>query len=365
MVLELPDQTNQVLPSGTKIVDVFEKMNRAMLVLGEPGSGKTITLLELARTLIARAESDPTQPIPVVFILSTWTGKHKDFTDWMIDELAVQYKITPKKISRAWLEDCRLLLLFDGLDEIKVENRDACVEAINRFGERFGLSGYVICSRLKEYTALPIHLKLNGAICLKPLTQAQVNNYLEAGGSKLAALQSTMKKDEALQELAKSPLMLSIMSLAYQDAPVEALTHQLHDRIEDCRRHLFDTYIERMFKRKGKAFQPYAKDQTKKWLLWLSQKMRQHSQNVFFLEQLQPSWLSSGRQRWLYMFGSRLIGGLSWALFWMLIDWRGLWTLWLVLGSIGGLFAGLWDTLRFDRSDHKEEIKMALAPCQQ
>ena len=54
----LPNQQRQTLPAGTKAIDKLDELGtgRRLLILGEPGSGKTITLLELARDLIARAE---------------------------------------------------------------------------------------------------------------------------------------------------------------------------------------------------------------------------------------------------------------------------------------------------------------------
>ncbi len=45
-VLELPDQSRQTLPPDKKISHIFDEMNRALLILGAPGSGKIITLLQ-------------------------------------------------------------------------------------------------------------------------------------------------------------------------------------------------------------------------------------------------------------------------------------------------------------------------------
>jgi len=215
MVLELPDQTGQVLPPNTKIIDLFDHTNRTLLILGEPGSGKTTTLLELARDLVTRAENDEhfTQPIPVIFNLSTWLDRQQPLVDWMLAELTAKYQV-PKRIGRPWLENNRLLPLLDGLDEVKPENQTACVEAINDFGEDFGLTGLVVCSRLQEYTNLPVRLKLSGAICLQPLTPKQVDDYMAAGGPKLDALRTALQRDNTLLSLAQSPLMLSIISLA-------------------------------------------------------------------------------------------------------------------------------------------------------
>ena len=53
MDFEVPGRDKpQRLAPGTKISGVFEQTGRLLLILGEPGSGKTITLLELARDLL-------------------------------------------------------------------------------------------------------------------------------------------------------------------------------------------------------------------------------------------------------------------------------------------------------------------------
>ena len=65
-----------------------------LLILGEPGSGKTTTLLELARELLTTAIQDVQPPIPVVLNLSAWAGKKQTISDWLIEELHSIYKIS-------------------------------------------------------------------------------------------------------------------------------------------------------------------------------------------------------------------------------------------------------------------------------
>jgi len=311
-VVGLPDATNRLLGSNKKILDVFDELGRALLILGVPGSGKTITLLELARDLIARAESDPSQPFPVVINLSTWNKPRETLFDWLVDEIRDKYKI-PAKFTQTWLEENRLLLLLDGLDEVNAVNRSACVKAINAFARDYGLPGVVVTSRLEEYSQLPVRLELHAAILLKPLTDTQISTYLARAGSKLAALQATLQDDPLLRDQAQFPLMLSIMSMAYslapQGFPTQALAGQETDNIETRRKYLFETYIDAMFKRKGKAQQSYSREKTLSWLSWLARKMTQHSQTVFLIEGMQPNWLQNRRHRWCYLFIFSLVFG--------------------------------------------------------
>lgn len=364
-VLELPNQTLQILPPDKKIVDIFFEMQSSLLILGEPGSGKTITLLELARDLIRQVEitEDFAQPIPVVFNLSSWTDKRQRLIDWLVDELTAKYQI-PRRIGRPWLESHRILPLLDGLDEVKGENRANCIQAINSFGEDFGLAGLVICSRLKEYVDLPVRLKLNGAIRIQPLTPEQINDYLVRLGSKLVSLHLVLHRDHSFLELAQSPLMLSIMTLVYQDGSFS--TNTALETTEARQKHLFDAYIEQMFRRKGKFEKPYTDQQTIGWLAWLANNMVRHNQTTFLIEQLQPSWLSTSIWLWSYILTSRLIGTvIIGLLIGINVGIEGDFSLQfsqrlefgLITGITSGIIIGLLDGFRFRRSSEVYSTK--------
>jgi hypothetical protein len=305
MVIERPDQSREVLPQGRKIKDIFEEANHLLLILGEPGSGKTTTLLQLARDLIAAVDEAFTQPIPVILHLSTWTDKQQPLDEWLINELNSKYRL-PKRDGKKWLQDCRILPLLDGLDEVKVENRAACVEKINQLVVDYGLQGLMVCSRIKDYTDLNVRLAFYRAIYIQPLTLEQVDEYFEKAGDKLSSLRSTLQDDESLRSMAQSPLILNIMSLAYQNASAKDLSDPALATNQVRRRHLFDTYVARMFNRKA-GEQEFASEQTKNYLSWLAQNMQQHNQEIFLIEGLQPNWLSGNLWQWVYILSSRLV----------------------------------------------------------
>jgi len=311
-VLELPDQTSQSIHATQSVASLFEEVGRALLILGEPGSGKTTSLLELAKSLIAASEADVTgsHPVPVVFNLATWSSQHQSLFDWLVAELTARYQI-PKRLSAHWLRHHRLIILLDGLDEVARKQRTECVEAINTFVKENGVPGMVVCSRLSEYIILPVRLRLNAAICLQPLSMPQVYAYLEKAGAQLIALKTLIDEDHELQTLAKSPLMLNMMMLSYQNVPINTLKQRRAETLEECRRNLIDSYIERMFMRKGKMAQPYSQPQVMKWLAWLAGKMIQYSQNVFQIENIQPDWLPTRWQRLTYTLVSRVLFCLS------------------------------------------------------
>ncbi|MBD2312308.1 protein kinase [Desertifilum sp. FACHB-1129] len=312
MAWETPEQSRQSLPPGTQAIDKFDEMGegRTLLILGEPGSGKTTTLLELGHHLVLRAEANFNQPIPVVFNLSTWTQSKQPLANWLQQELQTKYQVA-REISQIWIERQQLLLLLDGLDEVDATKREYCVQAINQFCQKYGHTELVVCSRIQDYEMLNCRLQLQGAICLQSLTLEQVQHYLENTGSALVALSQAIQKDWTLQELVKSPLMLSIMTLAYQRIPLEDFPR--FESICDRHHHLFEAYIQRMLNRRN-VESVYPQQQTQQWLIWLAQKMVAESQTIFLIERLQPQWLANPQQLKVYQlifwFNFILISGL-------------------------------------------------------
>jgi hypothetical protein len=198
----------QLLPPGTRILDRFDTLGegRTLLILGEPGSGKTTTLLELARNLVTRAEQDIGQLIPVVFNLSSWVSEKQNVCDWLVKELNTKYQV-PKKVGQTWANKQQLLLLLDGLDEVQAEYREGLIDALNAFHQEYG-SELVVTSRIQDYQLLSNRLKFQSAVYLRSLTSKQVFLSLEGNNSYLVKLRDLLLKDEILRQLAQSPLML-------------------------------------------------------------------------------------------------------------------------------------------------------------
>lgn len=313
-IVVAPNRPIQTLSKKDSITSVFDAAQHTLLVLGEPGAGKTTTVLELARDLITRTREAVHEPAPVVLALSTWRGQHKDLLNWLVVELGLRYQV-PKKVARTWLEEGRLVLILDGLDEVVVARRAACVDAINAFEQAHPPAGLAVTCRVAEYDALTTKLRLRSAICLQPLTPAQVDRYFQSAGPGLAPLRQALQEDTGLRELARSPLMLSVMTMAWREAPAGTTApFAAAQTQEELRRKLFDAYVQAALNRRGKTTGGYPPEQTTRWLTWLAQRMKEHGHTLFALEQLQPGWLEGTWRQFGYYIGSRLLGTLGLAL---------------------------------------------------
>lgn len=275
-----------LLPVGTRIEDVFAAADRVLLVLGEPGAGKTTMLLQLVSHLMAQAEADETCPMPAVFSLATYTNG-RTLSQWLVEQLAGNYEV-PRKLGEQWIDTGQFIPLLDGLDEVDPAHRPACAEAINEFRARHPGVPLLVTARNRDYQALATRLHMDKAIILQPLTLEQIDTYLQRRGNKLDGLRASLAADRTLQELAQTPLMLSIMTLA-ANRPPESGAADLGDGLLS-RQHLFDVYVERMARYRGKNMS-YSPSDTISWLSWLAKQQTRAMKPTFFLEDMQPSWL--------------------------------------------------------------------------
>lgn len=325
---------------------LLNKSVHSLLVLGEAGAGKTTALLELALDTWEAAKSDHSQPVPIHLNLSSWNGEALE--DWVIDRMSRDYNVR-SNIIRQWLEqeaangieNNQLLLLLDGLDELKtLPQRKGCARAINQFCEK-GYGRYlVIACREQIYADLhPLKLNLDGCIRLKPLTLTQIDAFLTTVAPSLEKMREHLQQYKLLWELAQKPLMLSVMVTVYQSGNAPGIDR--FNSLDTLREFLFAQYVHRMFRRTARTdHKPFAEADTRKMLSWLAQNL---PQSIFLLEDLQPSWLTTQRQQKQYTLISRIVTAVILGfLFGDPIS--GLFT-----GLLGGTIVGLIINRRFQR----------------
>ncbi|MGB3514403.1 MAG: NACHT domain-containing protein [Microcoleaceae cyanobacterium] len=314
-------QQNQNLPEGSRAIDIFGELEnkRTMLILGQPGSGKTIALLEIARELINDARQDTNLAIPVVINLSSWAAdkESKPLANWLVEELNRIYQFSQKQC-HGWVKNQELLLLLDGLDEVRESKRGACIRAINQFLREYEKTEIVVCCRIEDYNKISEKLHFQTAVFYKSLTEAQINRYFDDWGEALSAVKQLKKDDKAIQELVKIPLTLNLIAVAYQDKLIDELLEI--NSLEERRYHLINTYIQRRFESEKLSNYgsivleekqlKYSEKQSVYWLSWLAQKITQESRNELLIEQIQPDWLPVGIQQLMYRICLRLIFGL-------------------------------------------------------
>lgn len=257
------------------VEEAFNACDRRLLLLGAPGSGKTTALLHIAKLLIQEAEQINEAPIPFVVNLSKfrfersegtglWSGfgrwndtssrngsENPDtkFEDWLLSEMA-NFPRLSRELAHDWIRHERAAILLDGLDEFNDERRADLVRLLNKtFLRYYPDLVVVICSRTNEYLVLrsseETTLQLPGCVQLQPLSDAQIAVYLEA--AKAESLLSALPADSALQELARTPLTLSMLVLAYGGLAPTDLPKT--GSLSESRHHLFESYVDRMLQR--------------------------------------------------------------------------------------------------------------------
>ncbi|MEU5537230.1 hypothetical protein [Streptomyces sp. NPDC020362] len=283
------------LPTGIPLAQVRHQVGNSLLLVGEPGTGKTFQLLELAGDLLDEAAQDVIARIPVYFHLALWTKDRAPLLDWMAAELGRCFHI-PARLDVKRVIEAEVLPVLDGLDEVPAQYRHLCVDAVNHFRAHYGDVPMVVGSREKEYTTLRRPLILDAAVRVRRLSPEEVNAHLAAIGSGTDGLREVAAEDKRVAELLRTPLFLRFAADAYTGLPADSIVSP--GRSSSRRTRVMDDYVKACLQRPlARPSSPYDEEHMLRWMSWLARAMRARAQPVFHPDRVDPSWLPDKASR--------------------------------------------------------------------
>ncbi|MBE2268640.1 MAG: SUMF1/EgtB/PvdO family nonheme iron enzyme, partial [Anaerolinea sp.] len=153
-----------------KFTDAVSKITelRRVVVLGEPGAGKTHTLRAIAKPLYVAALSDASAPIPLLVKLGNWDKPDMPFEAFLREALGEL---------GAHLDDLfaaqRAILLLDGLNEFPADQRAAKYPQVEAFIKAHPDVMAVVTCREADY---PISLHLS-RVLIRPLDPLRIRDF--------------------------------------------------------------------------------------------------------------------------------------------------------------------------------------------
>lgn len=193
-----------------------------LMIVGAPGSGKSMLVRHLALLLAESGLRGPTNIVPVVFDLNRLNDSELGLEQMLVQVFQLNDFPHADQFVNLSLKQGTLMLLFDGLDEVNSQNRAAVVKRIQDFLDEFKETPAIITCRKAVY-----HQEfadyVQATLEIDEFSDNQIWRFLEAWKDEMPTNKSieqliqTLRDRPRIMALARNPLLLTIIAYLYCD----------------------------------------------------------------------------------------------------------------------------------------------------
>lgn len=264
--------------NGDEAIDKYSKL----LILGSAGAGKT-TFTKFSAINYARNPEKGL--IPVHIQLRSFIKHNISIFDFIVSHFKKYSIYDVETITEELLNNGRFIIYFDGFDEVSIDRIEKIADDIRTFTTKYNKNRYVLTCRIATYKGQFGGFK---EVEIEEFKTEDIVTFidnwfteLESSKEKGESLKEIIKDKKQFSELAKSPLLLSLLCIVYDnnlEIPIRRTT--LYKRCLECL--LRDWDSQRNFRRESK----YSKlDEEKKINLFSELAYNVHSKHkIFFTE---------------------------------------------------------------------------------
>lgn len=194
-----------------------------LVVLGQPGAGKSTFLRKMGLEALKGKHGEfKHRCIPVFIELKQFNDYQIGLEQIVVSEFETCGFPNARGFTRKALEQGKLLILLDGLDEVPTDSLNLTIRAIEDFVDRHDKNRYIASCRTAAYRSIFRRFK-DVAMAEFDNDQIQqfIENWFQSDTDKAANMATkcwtTLQKPEyaAAKELAHTPLLLTFLCLVY------------------------------------------------------------------------------------------------------------------------------------------------------